>query len=149
MVGWITYRKNKICKSDFVNCKHSKSGIIMYCKDKNDIKILCVKGNNWSNKWGFPKGIRNKNENVINCSIRKMKDETGITLTIDNLLYYRNICQSLFFFVNEYTEQFKINPAKIQQIKWFTLKELLKCKRHTMNRYLNYFCKHHKFLIKE
>lgn len=61
-------------------------GMIIY---KN--KILIVQSN--SNKWGFPKGTRNRGESVLECAIREIKEETSVVVTLtenDRLLYSFN-----------------------------------------------------------
>jgi len=61
-------------------------GMIIY---KN--KILIVQSN--FNKWGFPKGTRNRGEGVLECATREIKEETSLVIDLtenDRLLYIFN-----------------------------------------------------------
>lgn len=83
-------------------------GMIVY---KN--KILIVQSN--FNKWGFPKGHRNSGEDVLECAIREIKEETSLVvdLTENDRLQY--ICDSTVMYYKQLTRKPKINIKQIIQ----------------------------------
>jgi len=83
-------------------------GMIVY---KN--KILIVQSN--FNKWGFPKGHRNSGEDVLECAIREIKEETSLVvdLTENDRLHY--IYDSTVIYYKQLTHKPKINIKQIIQ----------------------------------
>lgn len=60
------------------------AGLLMYHKSENEIKIFLVHpgGPFFAKKddgyWGIPKGLVEKNEEILQTAIREFKEETGI-----------------------------------------------------------------------
>ena len=138
----IEYKNPRFSESHFVKC-----GIILFHKDAKGIyKALLVKGNNFSKKWGFPKGNRKRNESVIDCAIREMKEETNITIKERELVHYTNIGNIKYFIVKKYTPLFKADPKEITDIKWVSFDDIEWMKRDDMNLSLARFSLKHEFM---
>ncbi len=56
--------------------KTSKAGIFFY--DPSSTRVLLVQSHGI--KWGFPKGSMNDGETILECAIREVQEETGITI---------------------------------------------------------------------
>ena len=74
------------------------AGILVYKKDKNDIKVLLCHpgGPYWENthlhSWGIPKGELDKNEKVKEAAIREFKEETNLEIDEDiDFLYSKKV----------------------------------------------------------
>jgi mRNA-decapping enzyme subunit 2 len=95
-------------------------------------KYLLVKGRQ-SNKWSFPKGHRNRGELAIDCAIRELYEETGITLDRPceyprSVILSRNKDGSgpeYFQFEVDHELKTHINDIReISDIGWFTIEEM-------------------------
>ena len=63
----------------FHSSREERAGCIMI-NEKDQLLIVQSRGN----KWGFPKGKRKDlTESAINCAMREVKEETGLTIQID------------------------------------------------------------------
>jgi 8-oxo-dGTP pyrophosphatase MutT (NUDIX family) len=60
--------------SDIKSLNICCAGFIVLCKDH----VLLVSTHR--GVWGFPKGKRNKNEELIECAYRELYEETGLTV---------------------------------------------------------------------
>jgi ADP-ribose pyrophosphatase YjhB (NUDIX family) len=82
------------------NCK--KSGVCLFDKTKNKILLVMSKGN----LWGIPKGSLevNMKETFEDCALRELKEETGVVLKEENLLYNTNVGENAFYFYSEIEE---------------------------------------------
>ena len=58
-----------------------KAGIVLFNNNTNKILIVQSRGN----LWGLPKGSCNNNETIIECASRELFEETGITITADEI----------------------------------------------------------------
>ena len=105
-----------------------------------------MKGNNFSKKWGFPKGNRKRNESVIDCAIREMKEETNITIKEKELVHYTNIGNIKYFIVKKYTPLFKADQKEVTDIKWVSFDDIEWMKRDEMNLSLARFSIKHDFM---
>ena len=85
-------------------------------------------------KWSFPVGHLESNENIFQCGIREIKEETGfdVKLTgivqIDNGNVLNENILSIFFSTEIINENLKYNKKEILDVKWFTYDELLNMK---------------------
>jgi len=55
-------------------------GICLYKIDKNNIKVLLCKSISSKNRWGFLKGVQEKNETNEETARREFKEECGINI---------------------------------------------------------------------
>jgi mRNA-decapping enzyme subunit 2 len=97
-----------------------------------DSKYLLVKGRK-SNKWSFPKGHRNKGELAMECALRELYEETGISLESPlkypkSFIFSRNNDGSgpEYFYIQVDKElDTHINDSReISDVGWFTLEEI-------------------------
>jgi 8-oxo-dGTP pyrophosphatase MutT (NUDIX family) len=105
----ILYCNKKCCqikvgtyKSNKVPHKHSpdkkKSGIFIFDKNKNKVLMVQSRGN----LWGFPKGTMKNNESIIQCALREVLEETGLTIKEEELEYSTVIKEkSTYYFVSK------------------------------------------------
>lgn len=107
-----------------------------YCSYKD--KILLVKRQPFKsqgNKWGVPAGKLEKDEDPTRAVIRELKEEVGLTLTVETLqemgtLFIRLPTQDYIYHM--YFTQFSSLPEVVldlsenQEARWTTLKSALK-----------------------
>jgi len=62
--------------------KLRKAGSFIYDKQKNKILLVQSRGQ----MWGPPKGSIKENEEVVDCAIREVKEETGLDIEEKNFL---------------------------------------------------------------
>lgn len=55
-------------------------GICLYKKEKNNIQILLCKSISSKNRWGFLKGVQDKDEVDFQTALREFKEESSITI---------------------------------------------------------------------
>ena len=77
-----------------------KAGVFIY--DPNSKKILIVQSR--GNLWGSPKGSLEYGETEIECAIREVLEETGITITEEVLKRPIRICNIATYFYLEMNE---------------------------------------------
>ncbi len=53
------------------------AGVIVFSNDQSDLSFLLLKHKD--GHWGFPKGHMNPGEDEIDCAIRELSEETGIS----------------------------------------------------------------------
>ncbi len=100
-----------------------KAGVILITDDN---KFLLVK--NYNQKWTFPKGGMEEDEDVVAAAARELKEETGIVLELETLkLYYKHYKQT-YFICNargiQYDENLIQNKSEITGIGWFCFQHL-------------------------
>lgn len=87
----INYCENRCCAFIITNnptnekkihFQTNKAGIVPLLPNK---KILIIQS--YNDKWGIPKGTVLPNENISDCAIRELEEETKIKLKKKNLLY--------------------------------------------------------------
>lgn len=91
------------------------------------------------NEWGFSKGRRNNTEVPLETALREFKEETGIVLTMDNIIQtepiieiftgtngklYKHVYYLAKYYENIEDAKFQ-NNNEISQIKWFTKEECI------------------------
>jgi 8-oxo-dGTP pyrophosphatase MutT (NUDIX family) len=67
-------------------------GICLYKKDKHNIKILLCKSVQSKEKWGFLKGVQEKNETNEQTAIREFEEECSIKI---NKKYLENYFEQI------------------------------------------------------
>ena len=75
--GYHAYNKNVNPEQ-----KLRKAGSFIYDKQKNKVLLVQSRGQ----MWGPPKGSIKENEEVIDCAIREVKEETGLDIEEKNFL---------------------------------------------------------------
>jgi predicted NUDIX family NTP pyrophosphohydrolase len=74
-------------------------GLLMYCRTNDDVKVFLVHpgGPYFTKKdegfWGIPKGLAEKDENLVDTAKREFLEETGVTPG-DNLIPLGTIMQN-------------------------------------------------------
>lgn len=62
-----------------------RAGVILLSPNKKYVLLVKSKSENTENsRWGFPKGSLEKGEHFNECAMRELKEETGISINIDN-----------------------------------------------------------------
>jgi ADP-ribose pyrophosphatase YjhB (NUDIX family) len=110
---------------------------------KTNVSVIVVKNNN---KWGVPKGHSYNKESYIACALREFNEETGIELSKNSLVkfknsgYYRLSIYSKYYFVAFITsDMFKhsilqpIDSTEISECKWMTIDEIEKLQDDNIN----------------
>jgi len=121
------------------------AGIIPVNFDNDNIRILLVKGKQ-SNKWSFPKGHTEENEDVIGTAIREMKEETGIQIYESEINKRVKLGDYVFFMVKMYNlNKVKKQESEIIDYKWMLLEDIM---RLDMNE-INYSLKLFRFFLKK
>ena len=106
--------------------KFTRAGVILVCDDT----YLVVQGRK-SNKWSFPKGHRENNENALETAMRELEEETGIILDKNimytNIISYYNFDYVYYCFnVDNTIVSPCINDTKeIKKVEWVKLSELI------------------------
>ena len=101
----------------------SYGGIISSIID-NNVKYILVKGR-YSGKWSFPKGHLNKGETTYECTLREIREETGL----DNLTESLGTIQLCYgeyslFIVDQEVELNPRDKNEIEAAKWFSIEEM-------------------------
>jgi 8-oxo-dGTP pyrophosphatase MutT (NUDIX family) len=116
----------KECKnlSSFIDSSNYeyKCGAVIF----NDAltKVLLVK-NRQCHKWGFPKGSSLKNEDILSCAIREVREETGINLKTEGTIYnyFKLDRQHYFSVVLKDKVKFNIiDKNEISKVKFIPIK---------------------------
>ena len=119
------------------------SGCIIFTINKDkQYMVLCVKGAR-SNKWGFPKGHLNEFESYSDCAVRETYEETSIKVDKKELKGYSKFGGLIYFYVYKSEDTpFKIlDKEEIEEIRWFSEKELNKLDPYSFTSGLRYLVK--------
>ena len=101
------------------------AGIVPIRFHENHTHILLLKGT--SGKWGFPKGQKEKNEDLKQTAIRETLEETGIHVSRDKLKTSFTVGDYKFWFVNfDDLKDVKIQQSEISEYKWMELEDFVK-----------------------
>ena len=110
--------------------------VVVY--DKKSNRILLVRNKN-TDFWYVPGGgWEYEKENIKECGVREVKEETGLDIAIDKFLYLREYHDSdtVIFFETFWLSHIKndadlnkdhvdMDPAgKVEEARWFTQQEL-------------------------
>ena len=119
---------------DKLICMYEKScGAVVYRRTPRDgIKILLVKNHN-GKCWTFPKGHVELNESEKQTALREIKEETGLTVTIEpnfrQTSIYRpfgKIKKYVVFFLARATEAaVSMQPSEIDYYLWVSIDEAM------------------------
>jgi 8-oxo-dGTP pyrophosphatase MutT (NUDIX family) len=118
-------KPDKIEKTRMVGC-----GIIGRVVENNDVEILIIQrssSDHYPNAWELPRGGCNKSDiNVKNCTIREIKEETGLDVTtvahMGKYSYFRNeneesICKIYLCKMNDINQEVKLSHEH-KDYKW-------------------------------
>lgn len=116
----LSFRGKKTYPSEFLHKKQHTYGAILCVNNK----YALVQGR-YTGKWSFPKGHANKGETPIECTLRELCEETGITELPEPTDYlqvgYGN------YYVFNLSEQIPLIPqdtVEIVDTKWVSLQEM-------------------------
>lgn len=122
-----------------VICMYEKScGAVIYRKTfKDGIKILLVKNHN-GKCWTFPKGHIENGESEKQTALREIKEETGLTVTIEPNFRQTSIYrpfgkikkQVVFFLARANEAAVNVQPSEIDYYLWVDLDEAMKLCSH-------------------
>lgn len=144
------YCKNKCCKihttfykgkNKGFNSNYKKAGVLIY--DPKTDRILLVQSR--GNLWGPPKGTMKKAETFMDCAIREVKEETGLSIKLTDKTMKVNVKnRAIYYYVEmDYRDinvqsQHDDNDANgITWIKLSCLKDII----YNGDIYLNHYCK--------
>jgi len=107
------------------------AGFIVLCKEH----VLLVETPN--HVWGFPKGKKNKKEDLFDCAFRELKEETGLTkdqiIMIDKNIVFNEVskkdksCVHLYLATTSELIKPKVqDQTELLTAKWVNVKEALK-----------------------
>ena len=112
--------------------------VVVY--DKNSQRILLIRNKN-TDFWYVPGGgWEYEKENILECGVREVKEETGLDVVTDKFMYLREYHESpekIFFEtfwlahpkntvdLNKDHVDMDLN-GKVEEAKWFTQQELLR-----------------------
>jgi len=133
----ISYKKNSFTPKSSI-----KAGVFIF--DDKQKKILLVQSR--GNLWGSPKGSKEANENILQCALREVKEETGLELTEnminDNHKFIYN--NSHYYYLTMAELPVTINTPMIGNdatgIGWFNINCLINL-INTGEFKINYHCK--------
>lgn len=89
------------------------------CCIRSGRKILLIKG--YSGLWGFPKGTVENGENVYNCAIREVLEETGVKVPYLGEAFVYIDC--IIFMVDMHTPDVVIDGNEVVDYKWVHIYE--------------------------
>ena len=131
--------KNTSLRYERIICMYEKScGAVIYRKTyKDGIKILLVKNHN-GKCWTFPKGHIEANESEKQTALREIKEETGLTVTIEPNFRQTSIYrpfgkikkQVVFFLARANEAAVNMQPTEIDYYLWVTLDEAMRLCSH-------------------
>jgi len=104
-------------------------GIVTVIRNNDKVLLGCRKSKLGTNTWGPPGGKLDIGEEIKDCGIRELKEETNLTVTSENLKFAgvtNDIFDeethfiSLFYEVEEYEgELIAMEPNKCEKWEWF------------------------------
>lgn len=132
--------------------KREKScGAIVYRNLGENLEILIIKHINGGH-WAFPKGHVENNETEVETALREIKEETGLTVKIDNsfreMVTYspkKNVIKDVIYFAGEYLNgEDEAQPEEVMQIKWVNAEDALKAityanDKRVLNAFYDYY----------
>ncbi len=124
---------------DKMICMYEKScGAVVYRYAGRDIvKILLVKNHN-GKCWTFPKGHIEKDESEKQTALREIKEETGLTVTIEPNFRQTSVYrpfgkikkQVVFFLARANEAAVSVQQSEIDYYRWVTIDEAMRLCSH-------------------
>jgi ADP-ribose pyrophosphatase YjhB (NUDIX family) len=98
---------------------------------KNEVLVVKEKSGPITGIWKFPGGMSELNEEIWQCAIREVKEETGIDTEFVSLLYFRQFIggsfgrSDLYFLcqLRPLNQEIKKQDSEIAECKWMPLAE--------------------------
>ena len=112
--------------------KEKSCGAIVYKKEKDELKFLLVNQSN--GHYSFPKGHMEEGETELETTIREIKEETNLDVTVDTnfrceisyLMEHKNIIKEAVYFVaTPTTFDLKNQEGEISECIWCSYNEVL------------------------
>jgi ADP-ribose pyrophosphatase YjhB (NUDIX family) len=123
--------------------KIKKAGGFVYDREKNKILLVQSRGQ----LWGPPKGTMQDNEIPIDCAIREIKEETGVSVN-ENIFKGHAVIKSkaVYYYIEASSDEkeWQVGPQNhienndANGIGWFTidcLNELIRSKKISINQH--------------
>ena len=109
-------------KKFFYSSNKHKAGIFIYDKNKNKILLVQSRGQ----FWGIPKGTMQDSESIVDCAIREVYEETGLSISKDHINKSITILNRSTYFYFEMDEcsitvQDSIIDNDANGIGWFNI----------------------------
>jgi ADP-ribose pyrophosphatase YjhB (NUDIX family) len=80
----------------FINMDYDKAGVILFSPNKKYVLMVKAKSNYKKySKWGFPKGRLEPYENMNECAMRELREETGLDINISKEIMENTIRKEL------------------------------------------------------
>jgi len=116
-----------------------KSGVIIFDRDLKN--VLAVKNcyNPDVPKWGLPKGHLEDGETSVECAIRELKEETGLSIDIEESDPYIKINNSMYYvytIANSISSVNNICPIDVNEINECRFVEISELLTYNANREL-------------
>ena len=110
-----------------------KCGGIIYNQEKDKVLVVMNRMSKWNKefKWGFPKGNKKTKEQNVDCAMREIHEETGLSFNKEMMTQRKHIYGNIYFVLDipiEYeNKEFDVPDSKeVCEIKFMTLDELRK-----------------------
>lgn len=84
-------------KKKFNQKRRKKAGVFIFDPEQSRVLLVRSRGD----LFGAPKGSIEENENIIDCALRELKEETGLILNQNQLLKEIKIKNRSFYFYSE------------------------------------------------
>lgn len=125
----LSFKKNYLIQLNKHNIKWHKPRAYTYgailVTTKNDRTLYALVQGRYTGKWSFPKGHSNEGEKPIECTMREVAEETGITSLPEPTDYIKIGYGNYYVFILE--EPYQLVPRDTHEImdtKWVTLEEM-------------------------
>jgi len=114
-------------KASKVKCLKRKAGALIYDPQTNHILLVQSRGH----LWGPPKGTIDQGESEMECSIREVKEETGLDITSEEISKGTNINdKAIYYYIEKPVSQVDIQDTldnDANGICWIKIKCLADC----------------------
>lgn len=131
----LSYRGQKGYSANFLTNKSSHlqlkrntytyGAILCIKSDKQDQDKYALVQGRYTKKWSFPKGHSNEGEEPIECTLREVKEETGIETLPEPIAYLNIGFGNYFVFYLESEHQLvPRDKHEIINAKWVSIKEM-------------------------
>jgi len=119
--------------------KYPCGGVIVLREYKDKLQTILVQTHRGN--YSYPKGKRDRGENIINCALRETEEETGISASnlsfltdingkVLNYLEYtkKNNPSVLYFvaFIKKDINQFTFDSEELSNVDWYNVNDVFK-----------------------